>query len=90
VSGLHFSEAQVREILKDQGESTSSSSGDQVERREVRAGAPTSWKAAGRLEGRSIVFLHQGREQRLQVGVKSPAELVFGMMGVPSGVYRKR
>jgi len=89
-SALHLSEAQVREAFKDLGESSFTFTGDQVEGREVKGGAPVTWKVGYRLEGRSLVFIDRGREQRLQVGVKSPTELVFGMMGVPSGVYRKR
>jgi hypothetical protein len=89
-SAMHFSEAQVREVYKDVGDSSFTFTGDQVEGREFKGGAPVTWKIGYRLEGRDLVFIDRGREHRLQVGVKSPTELVFGMMGVPSGVYRKR
>jgi hypothetical protein len=89
-SALHMGAAQVSEILKDQGESWFTFSGDQAEGREVRAGVTSTWKAPYRIEGRNLVFLTKGREERLQVGVRSPTELIFGAMGIPSGVYRKR
>jgi hypothetical protein len=89
-SAMRLDEAQVRDIMKDQGESTFAFSGDQVEGREVRGGTPTTWKTSYRIDGRNIVFNVKGREEKLQIGVKSPTELIFGMMGVPSSVYRKQ
>lgn len=89
-SALHLTDAQIRDQLKEIGEATLTFNGDQMEGSETRAGAATAWMAGFRLEGRDLVFKREGREERLQVGVKGPAELIVGTQGVPSGVYRKR
>jgi hypothetical protein len=87
---LKLGEAQVRDILKDQGEHTLAFAGDQFESRQVRAGRAEAWKGTFRVEGRYLVFAREKREEKLQAGLKSPAELVMGMFGVPTGIYLKQ
>ncbi len=90
MSVLQMDEAQAREVLKVQVEQTLVFSGDQVESRQTVNGRTDSYKGTFQVLGRDVAFTYGKRTDKLQVGVKSPRELVFGYMGVPSGVYLKQ
>jgi hypothetical protein len=87
---MHMDEAQAREFLKVQLEQTITFSGDQVESRQTVNGRTDSYKGTFQVSGREVAFTYGKRTDKLQVGVKSPRELVFGYMSIPSGVYLKQ
>jgi hypothetical protein len=87
---MHMDEAQAREFLKVQVEQTLTFSGNQVESRQAVNGRTDAYKGTYEVSGRDVVFTYGKRTDKLQVGVKSPRELVFGYMGIPSGVYLRQ
>ena len=90
MSAMHMDEAQALEFLKVQVEQTLTFSGDQVESRQTVNGKTDAYKGTYQVSGREVAFTYGKRTDKLQVGVKSPRELVFGYMGIPSGVYLKQ
>jgi hypothetical protein len=90
MSAMHMDEAQALEVLKVQVEQTFTFSGDQVESRQTVNGRADAYKGTYQVSGRDVAFTYGKRTDKLQVGVKSPRELVFGYMGIPTGVYLKQ
>lgn len=81
----------MKDAWKSSGETTYTFKGDTVEVKTLRQGSTTPSTRTGkfRIEGNDVFMSDGKREHKIQIGVKSPKELIFSMMGVGT-IYRKQ
>lgn len=80
----------LRDQWKAGGEATYTFTGENIEVKTVKNGKTDVEKGKFRVEGNQLIVTDaKGKERKLTVGLKSPTELVFSMMGVGT-VYKKQ
>ena len=81
----------MKDAWKMSGDVTYTFKGDTVEVKTLKQGAKTPEVTTGkfRIVGNDVFMGDGKREHKLQVGMKSPKELIFSMMGVGT-IYRKQ